>query len=339
MKVYALIFVISLVSLALYILFIRVYAIYTQVSKKKPTAVQSIAHSLCHDENAVLYIQKLQWMKAREEILGSSQAGYQGDDMDFYKRSYGAVDLSFNVTKSLKSKDYNRKNLTSLVYYRIYKNANDNIRSLLLHYAFMLDDSKDEFIRQNCLLDNQCRHARIHYFVPHAIKNIYFSTKHKRYAFTFIREPLQRFVSAMTEVEYRTQLAGTSQKAPLPFRHPLGSQLRVEEFIRMLVQSGGTRGLFLDTNAAEVIHIAPMIGTILLANKVEASFRVFRLEDFDRDWKKMTNETGLPLLSALYEERKEKNQWNAHSSSQDPLGTALAARSFLSFASEDAFLR
>lgn len=284
---------------------------------------------ICSTEAGILNIQRDQWNKARLEVLGSSQVGFQGEDFEFYKRSFGAVELLLGN---------NKKKLNALVYYRIFKNANDNIRSMMLEHAYQIDGREEDYRRQNCTF-NECVHRRMHYLTPDAVKSLYFPYHYKRFAFSFTREPISRFISAVTEIEYRMKLAELKKGKVkvMPFQSKLGSQLRFKEFIKMILLSGGSRSLFRDYADIEISHIIPQIPTILLAQKVEGDgFHIYRLADFDNDWSKMVNESQLTKLQSVYRGRGER-EWNHHSSSLDPYGTTLAAKAFLSFASVDAF--
>ena len=96
----------------------------------------------CLNEDIIMHIQRQQWAKARQEIFGTDQSGFQGEDMEFYRKVFGTVELVLddNMVKTGRTASSNDTKLHSLVYYRIFKNANDNIRSLMLEYAFQLDN-------------------------------------------------------------------------------------------------------------------------------------------------------------------------------------------------------
>ena len=286
---------------------------------------------ICYNEDLVLQIQRDQWSKAKTEVLGSAQAGFQGSDMDFYKRHFGVVEVMLHK---------NNKNLTSMIYYRIFKNANDNIRSLLTEYAYVADNQSLSFEAQNCR-NEECFHRKVHNLQSNALKTIYFAAKQKRFAFTFVRDPLMRFISAMTEVEYRSQKAIEIKRKDiqLPFQSPLGSQSRVQEFIRMILASGGSKLLFKQHRDIEIQHIAPAIGTLQLGNKIEGkTLRLYRVEEFDKDWHRLARDTSLITLGDVYKNRSQ-SPWTQHPSSKDPYRTTNAAKSFFSYAGPDAFQR
>ncbi len=294
--------------------------------------------SLCYNQDIVLQIQRDQWAKAKLDIFGSEQAGFHGSDMEFYKKTFGVVD----VTLPRNTKDRQKKQFTHLVYYRIFKNANDYIRSLLTEYAYVEDDHEREFISQNCYApDQHCVHRYVHYLNPSTIKFQYVQQRQSRFIFTFIREPIDRFISAMTEIEYRLRGAETSRgaRSNLPLQHPLGSQLRFQEFIKIILSSGGSKTLFRNMGKYEVIHIAPSLPTLILAEKVEGRpLKTFRIEEFDQNWHKLSRAVGIPKLNILQFNRSSAQKM-MHPSSLDPFNTTLAAKSFLSHASADAFKR
>lgn len=317
----------AVVGIACVVLYVRIRSLIFSTGSAASTNLD-----FCKSTEAIVFAQREQFDRAKIDLFGSSQAGFQGEDFEFYKNSFGAVELLL---------DQNPAKLTALSYYRIYKNANDNIRSLLLEYAYLVDNNQLEYDRRNCTFNLECLHRRIHNLTPQALKSLYFPYHHRRYAFTFTREPLTRFMSAVTEIEYRIQedIDGRRNMAKLPFQSPLGSQQRILEFIRMIVMSGGSQKLFRENLAIEIAHITPQIGTVLLGTKIEEDdFHVFRLDEFEESWKSIVNDTKLPLLESLRKRRTAK-EWPYHPSSRDPYNTTLAARSLFSYASLDAYHR
>lgn len=328
------------------------------------------ASEICHDGSFIFFLQREQWNLARIELLGSLQSGFSGDDMEFYKRSFGIVEVALQdrqknepiqeqkpaakgkakpkpkanpkstPKEGTASLSKSRSMLDSITYYRIFKNANDNIRSLLMQLAYELDNDSKGFHAQNCYKD-ECYHHRLSSKPAAAMKEHYVrATYSKRYPFTFVRDPIDRFISGMTEIEYRAQqvLKKSPNEFALPFQSPLGSQLRVNEFIRMILLSDASSILFRNQKL-EIMHIVPMIGTFLLAQKVEGRpLKMFKLESFEQEWQSLANATKLTQLSNLYKSRSSK-QWVVHPSSSDPYATTAAARNLFSFVSPQAFAR
>lgn len=282
---------------------------------------------LCLNEEWIMLLQKEQFIKARQEIIGSEMiGGFQGDDLDFYKRTFGMTEVKIHSKK--------KRKLETLAYYHIWKNANSNIQSLLMQYLYTADNNTAAYYSQKCRTEN-CVHKHFQTFSPSATRNLYINGKNSRYGFTFTRDPLSRFVSAVNEIEYRSTLSNNS----LPLQNKLGSQERVQEFIRMILLTGGSRSLFRDNVKSEILHIYPMIGTYVMADKVEGKpLALYKMENFTSEWERLSKDISVQLLNKIYMERKEKD-WRKHNSSADPFHTLVAAKSLFSFASTDAYQR
>jgi hypothetical protein len=184
---------------------------------------------VCYDRDVVNHLQRQLWMAAHRETLGKSKIAINDKDMDFYHEGYGSLDVTL---------ESNRNNFTSLVYYRIYKVGNDNIRSLLFEYAFNASGDADKFAASGCPSDS-CAHMNVQrlgmWQVVHATK-MYSSD---RFVFTFVRHPIVRFISGMNEIESRARPDIEKTKL-MKLKHPVGSVERVMEFIDMIIASGGS---------------------------------------------------------------------------------------------------
>jgi hypothetical protein len=92
----------------------------------------------------------------------------------------------------------------------------------------------------------------------------------------------------------------------------------------MIVTANGSRLLFREKNS-QLEHIAPYIGTLHMAYlKNSINFKVFRLENFENDWKKLSKDTGFHRLNDIY----LSNQISPHKSSKDPLNTTKNSKLF-----------
>ena len=85
---------------------------------------------------------------------------------------------------------------------RMYKNGNNNIRTLL----YNLEMNKVNKFRStrfyNCIA-KECSHPNIRKINKPSLKYIAFYTSdYIRYPFAFVRDPLTRFISAVTEVDF-----------------------------------------------------------------------------------------------------------------------------------------
>jgi len=156
------------------------------------------------------------------------------------------------------------------------------------------------------------------------LKEISFPLDQKRYPFTFVRDPMSRFISAYNEIEFRFRDNVESRKLALV--SPLGTTQRVKEFIMFIVASGGSKDYFIKRYEGDIMHIMPQIGTIVLANKKETSpIRLFRLEKFDAELLKLAEESGFVDLVDVYQKAPKTH----HESVQYSSLTATAAKNLL----------
>jgi hypothetical protein len=306
--------------------------LFIKYLRKIPT--QPDLNQLCFSEEIIVKIQSEQFAKARQEVLGSELSGSflptsDEGNLDFYKRTFGMTEAKIKPSDNPK-----KPRLTNtLVYYHLWKVGNTNIRSLLLQYAYASMNDMKSYLAQNCNKQS-CVHPNVQSFAVEAIRNRYLSSnKLTRFPFTFVRDPIQRFISALTEVEYRSQQLNQTER--LPLINKLGSQQRIQEFIRMILFYGGNVNFYRDYEKHDILHIYPMIGTFLLSQKIELNrLRFYKFESFTEEWIRLSKEVGIPLLQEIYVNRKEKD-WKRHNSSADVYQTTLAAKSFFSYASVD----
>jgi len=145
-----------------------------------------------------------------------------------------------------------------------------------------------------------------------------------RFAFTFVRDPLERFISSYTEIEYLSKDTENDIHNPhgVHMVEPLGSINRVKDFIKALLSSNASKKFL--TNK-EFYHLAPQIGSLLAATLIENSVRLFPLNRFGQSWQELANEYNHTLLMNIYSE----TQRNPHISSLDPFNTTRAASNLL----------
>jgi hypothetical protein len=272
------------------------------------------SNNYCNNEKLLTYIQKDQFRLAKYEILssGDDQTEWNNftriitkdkyDDFVFYTLNYGIVVFDL---EELTNTNNNHKNNKQLVYYRIYKNGNDNIRAHLYRVATLIgggpflnkgfehaccninyDEKNLDPI--SCSLD-KCRHQYLQMIPAGRVLNQIISSKllNMRYAFTFIRHPLSRFISGYSEIEYRLSIKKNLIHY-LPLFSKVGTIERFKEFIRMLINYEGSKTLFRNRNT-ELEHIAPQIGVLFAASKTEnKKLNLYRLENFNEEWKKLS---------------------------------------------------
>ncbi|RYY88918.1 hypothetical protein EON63_01535 [archaeon] len=246
---------------------------------------------ICEDDDVVSHIQKELWMKAYVEVFDGEKLPQVNDkDMRFYQEAYGTVNLHL---------PYNRHNYSELVYYRIYKVGNDNIRSFLFEYAFNKTNNIREYYKLGCPAD-RCTHPWVTRGGMTALRARTQPFPPNRFAFTFVRHPIVRFISAMNEIETRAH-GNVAKQTMLQLRYPVGSMERVMEFIQMILKTGGSGDYYRIYENIEYNHVAPMYGTLSLARALESTkMHVYKLEQLGGEWKRMSRELGDGLLSRIF---------------------------------------
>jgi hypothetical protein len=291
---------------------------------------KDITDYLCLDEKAIIQFQLHQWYQAAHEVFGnvSANIGVSDKDMGFYKETYGALNVHLS-----RRKNENELGLDSLLYHRIYKNGNDNIRSLLYEYAHYMTHEHNTFLTQQCPAD-KCAHKNVESFYTSQLRAMNQSTK--RHAFTFVREPIVRFVSAVNEIESRAYLE-QSKSEQLRLIQPLGTHHRFMEFVDKVLLSGASKFLFRDNERIEMGHIAPMIGTLLFAKSVDRNpLHLYRFEEFKTEWHRLSEDTKLRELKFVFDRRKSRSDWVQHASATDPVNVTKSSLQFLSLAGNEA---
>jgi hypothetical protein len=206
----------------------------------------------------------------------------------------------------------------------------------MVEYAYEQTNDRRNFLSQNC--NNEvCVHPHIQTLSSHSLKHQYVPLNRKdRYPFIFVRDPITRFISGLSEIEYRVKEKNNAS-ITFPFKNELGSQLRVQEFINMILLNGGSSHFYHNYDAHEITHIYPMIGTYRLAEKVEGKRPfLYRFESFDKEVARLSEDSSLPMLKEL-SDRRNATKWKTRGSSNDPYKTALAAKSLFSYGSMDAY--
>lgn len=136
-----------------------------------------------------------------------------------------------------------------------------------------------------------------------------------------MKTKLNIFFQGYTEIEYRISSKSINW---IPLYSSVGTIERLKEFIRYIVSSNGSRKILSQMQeTSEIAHIAPQIGTLLTALAVEQQeLRLFKMEDFDLEWKRLSKESGFKELVDAY-----KPQFlGHHKSSSDPFNTTYIAK-------------
>jgi len=290
--------------------------------------------NVCKSHPLMLSVQRNQLEKAREELkddltsenipdyLKSTQQDY---DFGFYGYNLGTLDVEITHPQQpyLFRRGGNKGGgFTSLVYYRIYKAANDHVRGLLFKFAYRTGIFEKDY--STCTGPNDCFNSGVQEKAGAASPTLFFPTRLRRYPFTFVRDPLARFVSGYREIDFRV-LSKERANWVMMTAKP-GSSQRFLEFIRLILLHNGSQKLF-RYPGAEMEHVAPFVGTLLQAVKKEPyPLRLFRVENLERDWATMASET---LQPALWQVWSSKQIW-PHASSADPYNSSTSAWDLLS---------
>lgn len=293
-------------------------------SHKRWEAHETGGRRICTDESSMLYVQVHQQSHARIELDSITEVGRNesiefkilDENMDFYIFHRPIFSVSGFSERS--SKRYRKKSL--LAYYLILKGGSWHIMSLLYKYAAIMNyiycPCHEVPLDVNMILaentkvycDNKC-HELI--------------SDSSRFAFTFVRNPLSRFISGYSEIEDHDLKQGTSF---MLLKSPHGSSDRFREFVRAVVAANGSSALFDEPNGY-LRHIAPQIAAIMHGLRDEGSpLHLYRLGvKFPDEWRKLAIESGFPKLEIL----ADLPQLFPHDSSDDSVGAKKSAYSFL----------
>lgn len=170
------------------------------------------------------------------------------------------------------------------VYVRIPKNGNNNIRCNLEGFPGEAEDLK-------CLHQHE------------GLKLVGSGVK----VWTFVREPISRFVSGYTEVEFRNQ---NTEKIQKRFKHALGTKERFREYVVSMLEGRRVHAIF-------HTYSQSWIGTefpVLNAGKIE---------NMEEDW------DSLQVWLGVRAPKPFDKACSTHPTSRDPLGTTAAAHQAL----------
>ena len=302
------------------------------VSIKRTPMLQK---QMCLSRPLMMSVQRHQLERAREELhedMAISTPSLQRFtgllDFKFYIYQFGTTDVEIvHPSVSMAARQTRGRTYTAIIYYRLVKAANDRIRNMLYKFAYRNGFHERDY--SNCV-GKQCRHNSgvqemdkttsgrlVNFFLPPTIR---------RYPFTFVREPLARFISGYKEVEFRLTLAERKGSPNwLAFSSAVGTAERFREFIRFILLHNGSGKLLQYPGAEEFYHVTPFIGTLQRAGETEHTpLRIFRLETMEADWNRLAREVGQPNLWQVW-----SLQFEPHASMADPFRSAKTAWDFL----------
>ena len=188
---------------------------------------------VCRLPEVFSVFQTEQWEKARREvemydvesILSSyhqkkPERGYDSRYLKFYMHPYYLFQLlgpnasaPTSLTRAASTSPSSRQQPPQVNFFTIYKSANTYVRGLL-----------DEYIKQQQRTMRASETFLFEVFFPSSgkhrkvVASLQDTERNKQYSFTIVRDPLSRFISGFTEVEWRRSLKplDRSDKTTLP---------------------------------------------------------------------------------------------------------------------------
>lgn len=310
-----------LVAIVFVVLFI--YILWTRIHTLPLFYYDKYGVKLCKSRSIAISVISHLITRSYQDLFGNSTDPIESGNW-FFKIQLGAQD----VETSLNLYDYK-----SIILYKNVRYKDALLEKVLYKYAIT------EGRVSNCP-PSQCSSKLIS-------QKIWQNTiQPNMYSFTFVRNPLSRFISGVTEVEYRMSYGNTERKLGLVgFKFKRGDPRRFQEFVRMVAYMAGKGPIFHNMMEVQLEHIAPQVGTILsmcnssgttLGVSVE-DLNLYKLEDFSNEWDRLVNESGYQSLNKVYTKLTPKFHSIRHPTTSDPFNTTKTAKQFLSYASEDAF--
>jgi len=298
----------------------------------------------------VKFIQRRQLERARAELgIGDksehNSSGFfpmdaslnKFSDMEFYSFHFPHTDevrlpprpilsststssLSYNPTDEVRLPP--RPNGPTLAYYRLLKTGNTQIRAMLFDLAHRLGLHEKPLSSCLCIDDCITEASEVFRRRPSDEKGKGEEGEERRVPFTFVRDPLTRFVMGFREVIERFPVWGPSALQDLP-----SSPACFVEFVRLLLLGNGGR-LVERYPEMKLDHVAPASGVMLRAREQERGqpLILLRMESFAEDWARLARIAAFPAIEeAWVGERRHFT----HESSKDGRGSAAAAWALL----------
>jgi len=168
-----------------------------------------------HDHKQVSKVKGLQHEK-QPTLTEPHSRVFVSNDLGFYQFHQYAMPVetesgSTLIGQAVGTHSRVGNGFNTIVYYGIWKNANDYIRGLL--YQFSRKKIVRDGTKPVCTDLGNCQHLpRMQTRIGNRVKNLFFNAHLRRFPFTFVRNPFTKFVSGYTEVEWRYQQAHTERE-------------------------------------------------------------------------------------------------------------------------------
>ena len=300
--------------------------------------VIAVHQAMCFNQSRVVEIQAKNLYEIRKVILPNSvkndvtYENFLKDSYSYYTWPYAR--RYFNITK-LRNLLPHQSSLhrasggkDGIVFYEIYKNANTNLRYYFCNYAHYITKNFSHMCTSDIFLDYYV--CNIDRLTPWISIDHHRRVSHDHSAlidfnFAITRNPLDRFLSAYTEIEYRKEwelyishhINGTHmvETKIIEPKAAFGRIERFQEFIKILVRDIAPVARHLGSSYH---HASPVIGTLQEAYAADLRIpNLYRLEHFDAEMKRFAAESGLTGFDSSYRICKNRD-FAAHASSSDP---------------------
>ena len=244
---------------------------------------------------------------------------------NFYRHHFGSYSVEIIEPK----KDMS----TTIIYYGIARNGIENIREHLANFSRLFTSNPSGYCppTETCVRTISLSRSDIEKKIKLNNPNIgkYLTHHSNRFVFTFIRDPIARFISGYTEIEYSLKEEGIKPVYNIPLYGDLGSIERFTDFVKGLVASNGAKSYLQDLKIG-VTHIAPQIGSLLIAEEIEGRhshyINLYHLESFGSEWKQLAKDSKLPKLADVM---TDTDFIPHHTHAEDKYNTSKAAWTFL----------
>ena len=162
----------------------------------------------------------------------------------------------------------------SVLYFSIWKAANNLIRERLS--MFVNPEKTVSYVRGLKFGD----HVR-----GKQMKGRDFSDSSKYFAFTFIKDPIKRFVSGFSEIEQRS-----NRKAWIPGGGNIWHPLRIQNFITYVIFDNQMKFGQFD----KYLHVSPISGIFQVARqKFNTQLHLYRIENLTSEWQRLYADSGI----------------------------------------------
>jgi hypothetical protein len=161
---------------------------------------------------------------------------------NFYRHHFGSYSVEIIEPK----KDMS----TTIIYYGIARNGIENIREHLANFSRLFTSNPSGYCppTETCVRTISLSRSDIEKKIKLNNPNIgkYLTHHSNRFVFTFIRDPIARFISGYTEIEYSLKEEGIKPVYNIPLYGDLGSIERFTDFVKGLVASNGAKSYLQD---------------------------------------------------------------------------------------------